>query len=74
MDRDFTAHVWIKENTSCECILLFKDTPGSAGWWGKCKEGLMMQGNQAWVAVYKCLTRTLIMIRLVQSVYKMING
>jgi len=46
----------------------------SAGWWGKCKEGLMMKGNQAWVAVYKCLTRTLNMIRLVQSVYKVING
>jgi len=28
MDRDFTAHVWIKENTSCECILLCKDKPG----------------------------------------------
>jgi hypothetical protein len=28
MDIDFTAHVWIKENTSCECILLFKDNPG----------------------------------------------
>jgi len=28
MDRDFTAHIWIKENTSCECILLFKDKPG----------------------------------------------
>jgi hypothetical protein len=24
-----------------------------AGWWGKCKEGLMMEGNQAWIAVYK---------------------
>jgi hypothetical protein len=46
----------------------------SAGWWGKCKEGIMMKGNQAWVAVYKCLTRTLNIIRVVQSVYKMING
>ena len=33
-----------------------------------------MKVNQAWVAAYKCLTRTLNIIRLVQSVYKMING
>ena len=28
MDRDFTAHVCVKENTSRECILLCKDKPG----------------------------------------------
>jgi hypothetical protein len=28
INTDFTAHVWIKENISCECILLFKDNPG----------------------------------------------
>jgi hypothetical protein len=34
----------------------------------------MVKGNQAWVAIYKCLTRTLNMIRLVQSMYKIIYG
>jgi hypothetical protein len=46
----------------------------STGWWGKHKEGLRVKGNQALVAIHKCLTRTLNMIRLVQSVYKMISG
>lgn len=71
---EISLHVWIKENTSCECILLFKDNCGKYWWRGKCKEGLTVKENQAWVTIYKCLTRTLTMIRLVQSVYKMIYG
>jgi hypothetical protein len=33
-----------------------------------------VKGNQALVVIRKCLTRTLNMIRLVQSVYKVICG